>query len=338
MKVVQVIGNMRGGGAERVALELHRAFARLGERSEIWVTDREKAWYDLPEGVRHVPAEEMVEKLRSETPDLIFAHMQKSAELLQPLKGARNLFFVIHTAIHERLRRKSFLSRLKHRKKLRKIYHEAQVVTVSKGIRDDLEKLKIVPRRSVVLYNPFNFDTIRERGNETVEQFDVPYIVAVGSLNSVKRHDSLLKACAKAEIPHHLVLLGEGKQREKLRSMAERLGISERVHLKGWVPNPYAYIKNAALLVSSSEAEGFGNVLVEALALGTPVVSTDCNHGPREIMLPPLDAFLARVNDPEDLAQKIEAALIRYPPIPQELLSRFDFETIAKHYLSLAAV
>lgn len=338
MNVIQVIGNMRGGGAERVALELHMVFGRLGKHSEIWVTDKDKAWYDLPEGVRHIPSAEVVAKLQSDRADLIFAHMQNSARLLQPLKNERNLFFVIHTAIYERLRRKSFLSRLKHRKNLRTIYQDAQVITVSEGILEDLEKLKIQTRRSVLIHNPFDFGTIQKMGAQSMEEIDFPYIIAVGSLNSVKRHDILLEAFAKARIPHHLVLLGEGKQKEKLRALAHTLGISEKVHLKGWVQNPYAYIKNAALLVSSSEAEGFGNVLVEALALDTPVVSTDCNQGPREIMLPPHDAFLARVNDPDDLAGKIEAALSAYPPISQEMIARFDAETIAGQYLSLAAI
>ena len=336
MKILQILGNLRGGGAERVAIQLHAALHRKGHESLLFVLDRHKSDYDIPEGTHFVAADQIAHRLDSVAPDLILGHMQNGARLLQRYKNDPHIFFVVHTSLYRRTMQKSFLSRLKYRRILRRLYDGANIVTVSEGIRGDFGKLGITPKRVETIYNPFDLDAIRTQAKAPVDM-DRPYLLAIGTLNRVKRHDILLRAFAKLDPPIDLVILGEGRLRERLQQLAQRLGIASRVHLKGWVENPYPWIRHAKLLVSSSQAEGFGNVLVEALTLGTPVVSTDCNHGPREILTGALAGYLARVNDPDDLAAKITAALHAYPPIGADLTARFSADRIADRYLSLIA-
>jgi len=97
-------------------------------------------------------------------------------------------------------------------------------------------------------------------------------------------------------------------------------------------------MKKAKLFVLSSDVEGFGNVIVESLALNTPVVSTNCPSGPNEILVGELSKFLAKVNDINDLKQKIELALNSYPSIEEKYYKKFDYLEIAKEYLCLRLV
>jgi glycosyltransferase involved in cell wall biosynthesis len=139
-------------------------------------------------------------------------------------------------------------------------------------------------------------------------------LIALGGLRKVKDFGTLLRAFARLDVPGtHLLVLGEGKERRGLERLAVRLGIDGRVALPGFVADPYPYLARARLLVLSSRREGLGNVVVEALAVATPVVATDCSQGLAVLAdqgaLPPL----VPVGRPADLARAIEGALSRVP-------------------------
>jgi glycosyltransferase involved in cell wall biosynthesis len=112
-------------------------------------------------------------------------------------------------------------------------------------------------------------------------------ILAVGRLTKIKGFDVLLQAFAKLiqrrELDLHLLILGEGEERPRLEELAKRLGVSNRVFMPGFQENPYPYFVRAEVFVLSSRWEGLGMVLVEAMALGLPVIATDCPYGPREL-------------------------------------------------------
>jgi len=134
-----------------------------------------------------------------------------------------------------------------------------------------------------------------------------------------------------------LLIFGEGPERPQLEALASTLGISDDLVLPGFVENPYAAFSRAALFVLSSDYEGLGNVLIEALACGCPVVSTDCPSGPAEILDGGRYGELVPVNDTEALA----AAMIRTldAPLPTDMLRRrggeFSLERSVVRYLAL---
>ncbi len=136
-------------------------------------------------------------------------------------------------------------------------------------------------------------------------------MLGVGRLALQKDFITLIEAFrrVRAERPCRLVILGEGPMRGELEGRVRALGLTAHVSLPGWAENPYAFMARAALFVLSSRHEGFGNVLVEALACGCPAVSTDCPAGPAEILEDP--TLLAPVGDPEALAQVMLHALAR---------------------------
>ena len=132
-----------------------------------------------------------------------------------------------------------------------------------------------------------------------------------------------------------MVIVSRGEEFAELQKLAERLNIAKRVYFLGWVVNPHKYVKNAKLFVLSSDIEGFGNVIVESLSVGTPAVSTDCPVGPREILDDDLASFLSEPGSIQDLKIKIEVALSSYPKIDTDMLLKFDSDKITNEYLKL---
>ena len=161
-----------------------------------------------------------------------------------------------------------------------------------------------------------------------------PCCWAPGRLVPEKDFPTLIEAFrrAAAERPCRLVILGEGPRRRELEGRVRALGLQGSVSLPGWVKNPYAFMARAALFILSSRHEGFGNVLVEALACGCPAVSTDCPAGPAEILEDP--ALLAPPGDPEALARVMLRTLAR--PADKAALrakaARFSMERAVEGY------
>jgi glycosyltransferase involved in cell wall biosynthesis len=130
--------------------------------------------------------------------------------------------------------------------------------------------------------------------------------------------------------------LGEGKERPLLEELIKKLGLEHDVSLPGFVMNPYAYMARASLFVLSSRWEGLPTVLIEALCCGTPVVSTDCPSGPREILKDGQYGQLVPVGDVDELARAIAAALNdRAPSPPSESWQPYDLENVVNQYIDL---
>ena len=217
------------------------------------------------------------------------------------------------------------------------------IVANSKETAESLVQYKITSYdKLVTIGNPIN---IKSKLTQIDPQFlshlsIVPYLCAVGRLSMEKGFDTLIQAFSQlSDTKLHLVILGEGPLRADLTSLAKNLGVSERVHLPGFVSHPEAVIYKAKLFVLSSRWEGFGNVIVEALATGVPIVATDCQGAPADILLQGELGHLVPPNDPDALSQAINEALEQPKGTIHSRQQRaLDFESskIAQRYLNEA--
>jgi glycosyltransferase involved in cell wall biosynthesis len=209
----------------------------------------------------------------------------------------------------------------------RRVYaHCDGVFCNSQGVADDLGAFLGLPReRITVVPNPTVTPELLRRAAEPVDHpwfrsGEPPVILGVGRLGRAKDFATLLRSFARLrqERVCRLMILGQGRQRDRLQHLAHRLGVTADFELPGFVANPYAYMARAGLFVLSSLWEGCPNVLIEALATGTPVVATDCPSGPREILAGGRYGPLVPVRDADALAAAMARTLDH--PLPPEAL------------------
>lgn len=191
----------------------------------------------------------------------------------------------------------------------RLLYPRARkVVMVAKQSEAGLRQRLALPNLHCI-YNPLDFNALEQLAQEApAVAMPGDYIIAVARLEAQKRLDRLLTAYAKSTLQHSLplLILGEGSLRTQLQQQIDELGLRDKVLLPGNVANPFPNIKAARFLVLSSDHEGFPMVLIEALALGKPVISTDCATGPNEIIQPGVNGTLVPVEDVEALAAAMD--------------------------------
>lgn len=218
------------------------------------------------------------------------------------------------------------------------------IVAVSKGTAQDLAQvIGIDTDRIQCIYNPIVSKGLLDQAREPVdhpwfEDFDIPIVLAVGRLEPQKDFTTLILAFAKLRRhrPCRLMILGDGSEREMLTRLAEALGLAEDIALPGFTPNPHAYTARAALLVLSSRFESLANVVIEAMAVGTPVIATDCPSGPAEALGHGRYGTLVPVGDPDRLAAAMTKALDDRPvQVPQSWLDQFTTRYSADRYLEL---
>ncbi|WP_353661221.1 glycosyltransferase [Hydrogenimonas sp. SS33] len=344
-----VLFNMTlSGGAGNYIVTLANALAKEGAQTHI-VIYKDAVDYPIPEGVRFhrlVPENrgdlkrQLQNLLKSLQPvDLILSNSTPSNKILSALH-LPNAMHVVHSAETKTYR--GLFAPLKawwRRRTYRKLYSKKHLVTVSKGLETYIvDTLGARPLSIRTLYNPFDFEMIRRQAEMPDPEIpDEPYIIHVGRLDMrSKRHDILLEAFKRADIPHKLVIVGEGKDREKIEKIIHSLKLEERVIMTGFKANPYSWIRHADLLVLSSDFEGFPRTLVEAAIIGTPIVSTDCPTGPNELLRDELSAYLTPVGNSKALAETIERAFYHYPTFKKAELSRFGQHQIVSHILSFA--
>ena len=222
-------------------------------------------------------------------------------------------------------------------------YHDAAgVIVPSHGAAQDLARTSGLALDSIhVLPNPVTSPRLDELARAPcphpwLEDPDIPVILGVGNLTPRKDYETLIRAFAeiRRERVCRLVILGDGKARSQLEALAGELGIERDVLLPGFSDNPYAWISRASVFAHSSRWEGLGIVLVEALALGIPVVATDCPSGPAEVLDHGRHGRLVPVGDATAMAQAMSAALDAPPDRDalREAANRFRIDTAARAY------
>ncbi len=210
------------------------------------------------------------------------------------------------------------------------------IITVSKGIQQELSKLRwLKPQSLQTIYNPFLIDDIRQKSEEIPAELpNEPYMIHVGRFTRQKRHDILFKALKLMPDAPKLVLLCN--KPEKIQKLAKRMGVADRIITPGFQHNPYAWIAKAELMLLSSDYEGLPTVLIESLICGTPVVSTDCPHGPSEILTDELTKYLVPCRQPDKLALIAQQCLAEKPDVRSAtILMQVQASYIAQQYLSL---
>jgi glycosyltransferase involved in cell wall biosynthesis len=223
-----------------------------------------------------------------------------------------------------------------------------KVICVSRGVEDDLVATTTLPRRFVTtVYNPVVTDDLLAAAtaapqHEWLTAKTCPVILAVGRLEPQKNYTMLLRALALVRKTREcrLIILGEGPLRDELACEIERLGLKDSVDLHGFAPNAMSYMRAADLFVLASSWEGLSNVLIEAMAVGCPAVSTDAPHGPREVLRGGEFGRLVPVDDAEAMAAAIEATLAD----PGDAGARtawarsFSVDACAERYLAIAGL
>jgi glycosyltransferase involved in cell wall biosynthesis len=195
---------------------------------------------------------------------------------------------------------------------IRKLYPKAnKIVAVSEGVKRDLVTNFHLPAGNIhVIYNPVDAEKIARLAKEEITEHawfkeGVPIVINVASLSEKKGQSDLLRAfrIVKEKFPVRLVILGEGGKEGELKELALKLGINEDVAFLGFQPNPYKFMARSSLFVLSSLWEGLPNVILEAMACGVPVVSTDCPSGPNEIIENEVNGLLVPVRNELKLAE-----------------------------------
>jgi len=356
-RVGLIITNLAGSGAEKVTLHMARMFKSKDIDVHIFLLENVITYNDINDlQIHFLSKKRNIYKALKNFGDILLASKLKRMVEKIELDGRKfDLFlsnlpaadrvalrarlphckYVIHTSysmeVNEFMQRGKINRALKKEKLYHALYEGKDVIAVSEGIKNDLDKMGIGYRSCEVIYNPFDIEAIRELGGEeTVHEIEGEYLLSASAFRPVKRHDILLEAYSKLIDPPPLKLLCNPDPR--LEKMINELGIHDQVEILGFTKNPYPVIKNAKLLILSSEREGLPTVLVEALILGTAVVSTDCISGPSEILTGDLSAYLSKVNDPDDLSSKISLAIDHYPEIKKSHIEKFSMDTIYEKY------
>jgi glycosyltransferase involved in cell wall biosynthesis len=318
-----VIPSLVGGGAEQVLVNLIGGLSK--DKYEISIVLFENKGEFLPDVPYWVQIHDlrktsrlsffcMVFRLRALLkrlgPDTVECYMPYAnlvTALAWRLAGGRaRLVMSVHNHLTSELKRdrQVWLKRFLYRTTLN--WADA-IICVSRGIGSDLSANHGIKAEKIrVIYNPFDLDNIDRLKNEPLDIIGLAgYVVAVGRLTRQKGYPYLLEAYSliHKEVKEGLVILGQGEDEEMLKELAHNLGIESRVSFVGFQTNPYKFLRNASLFVSSSLLEGFGNVIVEAMACGVPVICTDCPFGPAEIVTNGEDGILVAPSDEYTLSR-----------------------------------
>lgn len=362
VKICLLLPDLRGGGAERVCLDLAAQFVAAGHEVDLVLMQRRGELLDLvPDGVRIVDLQArrardvlfpLKRYLQQSRPDCLFVNLWPLTSIavlsraLALWKG--RLIVVEHSTLSHQYAQWGLLHGILLRMSMIVSYRFAdKIVAVSAGVAKDLEQLAwLEPDQVVVVHNPIV--QARPVAPAAIAMAEAMWrapngqrCLTVGSLKDQKNHALLLQAFASLPMPEaRLMIVGQGQNEAKLRALVRQLGLEGRVILAGFHVDPAPFYASANLFVLSSDYEGFGNVIVEALSFGLPVVATDCPSGPAEILGHGRWGRLVPVRDERALADAMTAALSA--PVDRDALKAraadFAPDIAARKYLDLVGL
>ncbi|MBX2864248.1 MAG: glycosyltransferase [Leptolyngbyaceae cyanobacterium MAG.088] len=361
------IPNLDGGGAERVMLHLAEGFSARGFKVDLVVAKAEGAYLSkIPASIRLVNLDAkfpmlllktfaLKQYLQQEQPAFLMSTLDifSSATWAKRLAGVQTqVIMCVQTNLSQQFqdRHIKLIQRLKW-SVVQHFYPLADaIVTASEGVARDLEQNAKIPMQEMtVIHNPVVMSDFAEKAQAPVvhpwfEDGQPPVLLGVGRIVKQKNFATLIRSFARVRqhCEARLMILGDVDVREpgvkpELEDLIEKFGLQDDVVFSGFVENPYAYMAKANVFVLSSIYEGFGNVVAEAIAAGTPVVSTDCESGPAEILNKGQYGALVPVGDHKAMADAIIATLNH--PIDVQLLKvrsqAFTIDCIVNQYLDV---
>jgi glycosyltransferase involved in cell wall biosynthesis len=349
------------GGVERMVLNLVHAFAAVPGLTVdlVLIRDESRHLRELPEGVnvvrlgvRHsvlsVPA--IARYLRAARPEALLAAKDRAgraALLARAISGVSvRVVIRLGTTLSEATKDKGALLRWLRYLPIRLIYRWADgIVAVSEGVAADVAAIAGRPAARIhVVRNPVVTPELVRQAAAPVDHpwfadKSVPVVLGMGRLTRQKDFPTLIRAFSRVRRvrPARLVILGDGRDRGMLLRLSESEGVAPDVALPGFQDNPYSWLARSDLFVLSSAWEGSPNALTEAMALGIPVVSTDCRSGPRELLDGGRFGTLVPVRDVEGLARAMSDALDRPRPadVLKKAVSEYAADRSASRYLGI---
>jgi len=361
ISVAFLVDSLSGGGAQKVFIRLASEFYKRGYRVSLLTFKKDGP--NLENVPPSVPVVEisrvhfimstvkLLSYLRNSKCDVLISGLNYSNVIsyltslfIKDVKFIRSQHSVFKGSSSmeadklKKYRRKLFVKPL-----MRKVFKNSEnIVAVSPGVKDDLMKYLDVDSRNIkVVYNPVLSDELLAKSRELVshEWFESgkSVVLGVGRLSMAKDFKTLVKAFSivnKHNNDTRLIILGDGEQRDELQLLINQLELRNKVCLPGFVNNPFKYMRNSKVFVLSSRWEGFGLVLAEAMACSTPVVSTDCQTGPADILENGRWGRLVPPNNSELMADAILKTL-KEPIVPDERAKLFSVEKAADEYIKL---
>ena len=349
--------SLAGGGAERVFVQLANEFARLGLRVDLVLASARGPYLgeiapavrliDLRAGGVMAALPKLVRYLRVERPAVMLSaldHANVVAVAASRLAGGRTRCVVSMRSVASAVfdREGSFRSWIVLQLMKRAYPMADAIIANSQVAAADVARLLRGDGKLTTIHNPLNLEWIEALSREPVDHPwcspEMPLVVSVGSLTVLKDYPTLVRAFAliRRRRDCRLVILGEGPERAKIEAVVRASGVTEDVALPGFLANPFAWMRRARVFVSSSLTEGCPNALMQALACGTRVVSTDCVGGSAEILQQGKWGRLVPTGDHAAMAAAIDAALdADGEPDVRHRAQDFAHDRIAREYLRI---
>jgi glycosyltransferase involved in cell wall biosynthesis len=340
--------SLRGGGAEKMMINLAKGFIDNNIKVDFITVENDNV-YKIPDKVNYFCLNlkkvkygvlPLAKYLKKEKPDYLISTLIDCdiVSLLAKMIYLSKTKIIVRSASTFSFLLKTIKKRggITQKYGAMILYRLAyQIVANSKQSADDLAKTLKIPRKKIkVIYNPTVTPDISTKMKVKINHpwfnnKNSPIILAVGRLNKAKNFPLLIKTIKiiRKKIDVKLIILGEGSERNNLKNLIIKLNLEKYIDMPGFIDNPYSYMSKADVYVLSSSWEGLPNVLIETMACGTPVVSTNCPSGPSEILEGGKYGKLVPVNDPEALAEAIIETL-NNPVDSSELEKRANFFSV----------
>ena len=345
-KIVFLIDNLKGGGAEKAVKIILEGLYENGLNPIVVLLEEQLDYTLNPDIELYSLSKEMtkynflqlgfklLKLLKKLSPDIVYATNTKAQVLLLFTKPLFKTQRVINIQV-------DLTKQYENKKYLFNIYNKLlknadKYSFISYGIYENL-KDKIPAKPNIFIPNPIDFSEIDSLKIENIEDkykyiYEKKVFITIGRLTEQKGQWILLEAFSKIKEDSNLVILGSGEKEEKLKRLVVDLDIEKRVFFLGFQNNPFKFLYNADIFVLSSLWEGFGNVIIEAMRCGLPIISTDCSSGPREIIEPKNDVNYRLRNNIEIATYGVLAPVSDFLNLSEAMKLMYEDKKLQLHY------